>query len=348
MAGSTRATMRDVAQLAGVSAKTVSNVVTGAVFVREDTRARVEDAMRKLDFVPNLSARSLRNGRSGVIALALPYLATSFSAELLDHIVQAARLKGFAVQVEQTGSEPRRERELLSRARAHLVDGLILNPIRLEDSALTDQDRQLPVVLIGEVEQQLADHVGIDSVAGAAAMTRHVIERGARRIAVVGGDDQHAIATATSRLRLQGVRQALAEAGLPADPRLTVNHADWTISGGAEATVELLSRNTPFDAVLGFTDSLATGALHVLHGRGIRVPDDVLVTGFDDVELSRFTEPALSTVRIDRAAFASFAVDLLAERIADPSGTPRTITVPHRLIVRDSTAATPRGWTPCP
>lgn len=98
--------------------------------------------------------------------------------------------------------------------------------------------------------------------------------------------------------------------------------------------------------MLGFTDSLAAGALHVLHSRGIRVPDDVLVTGFDDVELSRFTEPALSTVRIDRAAFASSAVDLLAERIADPTGTPRTITVPHRLIVRDSTAAAPRGWTP--
>ncbi|KJL33811.1 LacI family DNA-binding transcriptional regulator [Microbacterium azadirachtae] len=344
MGGSTRATMRDVASLAGVSTKTVSNVVTGAVFVREDTRERVEDAMRKLDFVPNLSARSLRNGRSGVIALALPYLATSFSAELLDHIVQAARLKGFAVQVEQTGAEPRRERELLSRARTHLVDGLILNPIRLEDSALTDEDRQLPVVLIGEVEQQLADHVGIDSVAGAADMARHVIARGARRIAVIGGDDRHAIATATSRLRLQGVRQALAEAGLPADPRLTVNHADWTIAGGAAATTELLSRGIPFDAVLGFTDSLAAGALHVLHGRGIRVPDDVLVTGFDDVELSRFTEPALSTVQIDRAAFAGSAVDLLAERIADPGGTPRSITVPHRLVERASTAAAPRGW----
>ena len=346
MAGSTRATMRDVASLAGVSAKTVSNVVTGAAFVREDTRERVEQAMLKLDFVPNLSARSLRNGRSGVIAVALPYLATSFSAELLDDIVQAARAKGFAVQIEQTGSEPRRERELLSRARAHLVDGLILNPIRLEDSALTDDDRSLPVVLIGEVEQKLADHVGIDSVAGAAEMTRHVIERGARRIAVIGGDDQHDIATATSRLRLQGVRQALAEAGMPADPRLQVNHADWTIAGGAEAAVELLARGVAFDAILGFTDSLATGALHVLHARGIRVPQDVLVTGFDDVELSRFTEPALSTVQIDRAAFAGSAVDLLVERIADPTGTIRSITVPHRLIIRDSTSASPRGWIP--
>lgn len=346
MAGSTRATMRDVASLAGVSAKTVSNVVTGSAFVRDDTRERVEQAMRKLDFVPNLSARSLRNGRSGVIAVALPYLATSFSAELLDHIVRAARLKGFAVQVEQTGSEPRRERELLSRARAQLVDGLILNPIRLEDSALTDDDRQLPVVLIGEVEQQLTDHVGIDSVAGAAEMTRHVIERGARRIAVIGGDDRHAIATATSRLRLRGVRQALADAGLPADPRLLVNHAEWTITGGAEAAEELLSRGVPFDAVLAFTDSLAVGALHALRARGIRTPDDVLVTGFDDVELSRFTDPALSTVRIDRAAFAAAAVDLLAERIADPSGTPRSITMPHRLVVRDSTGVAPGGWIP--
>lgn len=346
MGGSTRATMRDVASLAGVSTKTVSNVVTGAAFVRDDTRERVEQAMQKLDFVPNLSARGLRNGRSGVIAVALPYLATSFSAELLALIVAAGRRQGLAVQIEQTGAEPQRERELLSRARAHLVDGLILNPIRLEDSALTDADRSLPVVLIGEVEQQLADHVGIDSVAGAAEMARHVIARGARRIAVVGGDDRHPIATATSRLRLQGVRQALAEAGLPANPRLQVNHADWTIAGGAEATEELLARGLPFDAIIGFTDSLAAGALHVLSGRGIRVPEDVFVTGFDDVELSRYTDPALSTVQIDRQAFADEAVDLLVERIADPGGMVRSITVPHRLIVRDSTTGTPRGWDP--
>ncbi|MFC4137713.1 MULTISPECIES: LacI family DNA-binding transcriptional regulator [unclassified Microbacterium] len=345
MARGARATMRDVASLAGVSAKTVSNVVTGTVPVREDTRERVEAAMRKLDFVPNLSARGLRNGRSGVIAVALPFLATSFSSELMHRIVEAAHRRGLAVHIEETGADPGRERELLSRARAHLVDGLILNPIRLEDSSVEGSDLP-PVVLIGEVENRSTDHVGIDSVAGAAELTRHVLSRGATRIAVLGADDENTFGTATSRLRLQGVRQALGEAGVPLDPRLEVNNPDWTMTGGVAATGLLLSRGIPFDAIIAFTDSLATGALHVLRRHGVDVPGQVLVTGFDDVEVSRYTAPPLTTVAIDLPAFAGAAVDRLVARIADRSGPAQSITVPHRLVLRESTDAAPRGYDP--
>ena len=346
MAASTRATMRDVAALAGVSTKTVSNVVTGVVPVNTDTRARVEAAMTQLDFVPNLSARGLRNGRTGMIAVALPYLDTAFSAELLHRIVEAAHARGLAVQIEETGAQPGREQGLLSRARAHLVDGLILNPIRLEDSVITHADRLPPVVLIGEVEKADADHVGIDSVAAAADITRHLLAQGATRIAVIGGDDDASTATATSRLRLLGVHRALDEAGLPHDPRLEVDHVEWTMAGGADAAERLLARGTPFDAVLAFTDSLAAGALHALHAHGIRVPDDVLVSGFDNVELSQFTSPPLSTVEIDLAMFAESAVELLVARIADREGAAQQVAVPYRLVLRESTSARPAGHTP--
>ncbi len=346
MVASTRATMRDVAALAGVSAKTVSNVVTGAVPVKEDTRERVEAAMATLDFVPNLSARGLRNGRTGMIAVALPHLATSFSAELLHRIVDSAHTRGLAVQIEETAAQPVRERELISRARAHLVDGLILNPIRLEDSAITRADRLPPVVLIGEVEQPQTDHVGIDSTGAAAELARHVLKAGAKRIAVVGADDRHELATATSRSRMQGVLFALQEAGIVPDPSLAVNHADWTVSGGAAATEQLISRGRGFDAVICFTDSLAAGALHALRRHGIRVPDDVLVTGFDNIELSQFLAPALTTVDLDRVAIADAAVGLLVDRIAHRAGKPRAITTPHHLIVRESTSAHPAGYHP--
>lgn len=170
--------MKDVAALAGVSQKTVSNVVTRAVPVREETRTRVEAAMLKLDFVPNLNARGLRSGRSGTIALALPDLATAFSAELLHRIVDAAHERGLAVQIEETAATPERERELLARARSHLIDGLILNPIRLEDSVIRYADRLPPLVVIGEVEQHRADHVRVDSRLAAADVTRHLLSRG--------------------------------------------------------------------------------------------------------------------------------------------------------------------------
>lgn len=339
-----RATMKDVAALAGVSPKTVSNVVTGTVAVRDETRSRVEDAMRKLDFVPNLNARGLRNGHSGIIAVALPNLATAFSAELLHLLVEAAHERGFAVQIEETATAPHREHELLSRARAHLIDGLILNPIRLEDSVVKYADKLPPIVLIGEVEQQRVDHVRIDSRTAAADVTRHVIACGARRIAVLGGDDEPAIATATSRLRLAGVHDALRQAGLPVEPGLEVNAPSWTMAHGAHATEELIGRGIPFDAIVAFTDSMASGALHTLYTHGIRVPHDVIVTGFDDVELAEFTAPALTTIALDRRPFADAALDLLVSRMDDRGAPPRSVTLPHRLVVRQSTSRPPQGF----
>ncbi|WP_194762515.1 LacI family DNA-binding transcriptional regulator [Microbacterium sp. UFMG61] len=341
-----RATMKDVAALAGVSIKTVSNVVTGTVSVREETRVRVEAAMTQLDFVPNLNARGLRKGRSGIIAVALPDLATAFSAELLHRIVETAHERGLAVQIEETATDPERERELVSRARAHLVDGLILNPIRLEDSVLEFADRLPPLVVIGEVEQNRADHVRIDSRRAAADATRHVLSRGATRIAVIGADDDSSVATATSRLRLEGVHDALREAGIPRDPALEINPMPWSMTGGATGVETLFRRNVAFDAIVALTDTLALGALHALHDHGVSVPDDVIVTGFDDVEFSRYTSPSLSTVAFDRRAFADAALGLLESRMDDRAAPPRSLTLSHHLLERDSTNGTPRGYRP--
>ncbi|WP_242684612.1 LacI family DNA-binding transcriptional regulator [Microbacterium sp. SD291] len=338
--------MKDVAALAGVSPKTVSNVVTGTVAVRDETRVRVETAMAELDFVPNLSARGLRSGRSGIIAVALPDLATAYSAELVHRIVQAAHERGLAVQIEETATEPEREKELLSRARAQLVDGLILNPIRLEDSVIRYADRLPPIVVIGEVEQTRTDHVRIDSRVAAADAARHVIARGARRIAVIGADDDQEIETATSRLRLEGVHDALREAGIPRDPRLEVNTLPWSMAAGADAARALLAREVGFDAVIALTDSLALGVLHALHAHGIRVPEDVIVTGFDDVEFSDFTSPSLTTIAFDRRAFAEAALGLLESRMDDRTAPPRGLTLSHRLIERASTSGSPAGYRP--
>jgi DNA-binding LacI/PurR family transcriptional regulator len=338
--------MKDVAAVAGVSPKTVSNVVTGAFAVNDDTRTRVEQAMAQLDFVPNLSARRMRTGRSGTIAVALPDLATAYSAELVHSIVTAAHQRGLAVQFEETALSPERENELLARARTRLVDGLILNPVRLEDSVLRDTADLPPIVVIGEVEQNRADHVLIDSRMAAAEVTRHVLGQGARRIAVIGGHSDHELATATSRLRLEGVHDALREVGIVPDPRLEIDRLPWSMVSGAEAMTALLERRLPLDAVIAFTDSLAFGALHTLAEHGIRVPDDVLLTGFDDVELSSFTAPSLTTVAFDRDALADAALSLLTSRMDDREMPPRGVMLPHLLRVRASTAAAPRGLHP--
>lgn len=331
-----RATVRDVAARAGVSPKTVSNVINGVVFVRPETRERVEAAVEELQYVPNLSARGLRNGRTGAIALAFPDISMEYSAEMLDQFIEVAHEKGWSVQLEQTGKRPEREGELLSRGREHLVDGLILNPVNLESSAIVGADTLPPVVVIGEVEQDLVDHVALDSVAAAREMTEHLLGLGHERIAVIGAPGP-TFDTATARARTTGYHQALDAAGIARDPRLELVADDWVQDDGGRAILRALDAGVEIDAVFAYTDSMAVGVLSALSSRGIRVPDDLSVAGFDDVASGRFSSPPLTTVSFDKRAFAEVTLSLLAERIADRSLPPRAVVIEHLVVPRAST-----------
>ncbi|MCL2514771.1 MAG: LacI family transcriptional regulator [Microbacteriaceae bacterium] len=337
-----RATVRDVADLAGVSAKTVSNVINGVVPVRPETRERVEKALAALDYVPNLSARGLRNGRSGNIALALPDLSTPYSAELARWFVELAHDRGWAVQLEQSGNNGIREAELLSRARTHLVDGLVLNPVLLDSSAIAEAGEAgelPPTVVIGEVEPSGVDQVHIDSRAAAREMTEHLIASGRRRIAIIGASDEQ-FRSATSLLRTQGYHDALEAAGLARTPELELVVAQWTPAAAAAELARFLDSGIPLpDAVFCFTDSMALGALHVLAERGLAVPRDVAVVGFDDVAEAAFAIPALTTVRIDKRAIADAALTALERRIAERDAPGRVTVVPHTLVHRASVVA---------
>ncbi len=331
-----RATVKDVAARAGVSPKTVSNVVNGLVPVSPGTRAKVEAALAALDYVPNLSARGLRNGRTGLIGLALPDLGTPYSAELAHHIVEEAHAMGWAIQIEETGTNPRREFELVSRARANMVDGLILNPVALEESAIRIGGSLPPMVLLGEVSQHSVDQVAVDNVAAAREMTRALARHGRRRIAVLGADSTRGSATAL--VRTQGYREAMAAMGLPTGPELEIACDDWSPSGSAAAlSGHLAAGHALPEAIFCFTDSLAIGVLSVLHSAGHRVPDDVVVAGFDDIADGRFAVPALTTVSVDKAAMAKAALKLLTERMADPGRAPVHVQMPYRLVPRAST-----------
>ena len=336
-----RATVKDVATLAGVSPKTVSNVINGVVFVRPETRERVERALTELDYVPNLSARGLRNGRTGSIALAFPDLTTPYSAEMSHWFVEVAHERGWSVQLEQTGMRPEREGELLLRGKEHLVDGLVLNPTSLDESAIVGAEDLPPLVVIGEVEQTLVDQVRVDSVSAARDMTTHLIELGHRRIAVLGSSGD-GFDSATARARTLGWQQAHEAAGLPVDPALRWSCRSWSPEAGAAAVRERLTTDGPPDALFCFTDSLAIGAVHALWAAGLRVPDDVSVAGFDDIADGRFTLPPLTTVRLDKRLFAERTLELLAARIADRDRPPELVVIPHEVVPRASTGRASR------
>jgi DNA-binding LacI/PurR family transcriptional regulator len=331
-----RATVRDVAARAGVSPKTVSNVINGVVFVRPETRARVEKAVADLEYVPNLSARGLRNGRTGAIAIAFPDLATEYSAEMLDEFVEVAHDKGWTIQLEQTAKRPERERELLGRGREHLIDGLVLNPISLKDSAVVGADDLPPVVVIGEVEVDSVDRVSLDSFAAARDMTAHLIALGHRRIAAVGtaGD---VFDSATARVRSAGYRAALDAAGIEPDPALELQVEAWDAGDAGAALLRALDAGLAPDAVFCFTDTMATGVLSALSARRIHVPDDISVAGFDDVASGRFASPPLTTVSFDKHAFAEITLSMLSDRVNDRGLPTHAVTIPHEIVSRAST-----------
>ncbi|PYI38713.1 LacI family transcriptional regulator [Arthrobacter psychrolactophilus] len=332
-----RSTVKDVAARAGVSPKTVSNVVNGLVPVSESTRAKVEAAIAELDYIPNLSARGLRNGRSGVIALALPDLGTPYSAEVAHQIVEVAHEQGWSVQLEETGHDPHRELDLVSKARANLIDGLILNPIALDVSAIRTGGNLPPVVMIGEVEQHQVDHVGVDNFSAARDMTLALAAGGRRRIAILGTTENRR--TATANIRTMGYRQALDDLGIDHDPHLEIACDEWIPGGSARALGNYLRENQLPEAIFCFTDSLAIGALSVLHLEGHRVPQDVLIAGFDDIDHGQFAVPALTTISFDKRALAEEVMRLLRGRMADRKREPVQLTLPYQLISRASSAA---------
>lgn len=333
-------TLHDVASLAGVSIKTVSNVVNDYEHIRPTTREKVLAAITELGYKPNISARSLRSGRTGVIGLALPELSLSYFAELADAVIRAAERHKLVVLIEQTGGGDRdREIAMLSSPRLQLTDGLIFSPLGMssDDAALLDVP--YPLVLLGErIFGGPTDHVTMKNVEAAKAATTHLIERGRRRIAVIGAHEGELVGSAA--LRLQGYREALADAGVPFDESLVRYVGEWHRLDGAQAMHQLLDSGVEFDAVFGLNDTLALGAVRVLQESGRRIPHDVAVIGFDGLDETKYSLPTLSTVDPGRDEIADTAVRILAERInnRDEQVPPRQFLTDFSIIERESTA----------
>jgi DNA-binding LacI/PurR family transcriptional regulator len=334
------ATLHDVARLAGVSIKTVSNVINDYPHIRPTTREKVEAAIAELGYQPNLSARSLRSGRTGVIALALPELGLSYFAELADAVIRAAEKHGLTVTIEHTGGDRDRELEVLRSPRRKLSDGLIFSPLGMSQDDVGLTSVGYPLVLLGErIFGGDADHVTMRNVEAARAATEYLLGLGRRRIAVVGAHEGEVIGSAG--LRLRGYREALDAAGVEFDPELLGYTALWHRANGATSMRDVLERGVQFDAVFGLNDTLALGAMRVLQEAGRRVPDDVAVVGFDDLDEARYSLPSLTTIDPGREQIARTAVEVLVDRIAHTDeSAPREIYADFRIVERESTLPT--------
>ena len=334
----TTATLHDVARAAGVSIKTVSNVIHGYPHIRPETRERVEAAIAQLNYQPNRAARSLRSGGTDMIGLIVPDLRNPYFAELADDVMRAARERGFSVLIEQYDLD--RESELAALRDAHLrgLDGILHSVLTLEpgDAALLERV-PVPLVLLGErIFDSSRDHVTMRNTEGAQAATAHLLDLGRRRILALGSHPSEEMGSPS--LRLRGYADALENAAVPFDAALVIPVDLWHRADGAEAMRAVLDAGVAFDGIVAFNDSLALGALRVLLERGIRVPDDVAVIGFDDLDETRYSLPALSTINPGRSEIARTAVELLASRIGGAdAGPPREVFTDFTLVEREST-----------
>lgn len=333
------ATMHDVSRLAGVSIKTVSNVINDYPYVRDETRRKVLDAIETLGYTPNLSARSLRSGRTNVISLMIPDLRNAYFAELADSVMRAAAERGLAVLIEQFGDDRQHEIDVLRQPRARMVDGVLYSVLALDQGDVDlIAEMTTPVVLLGDRNfSGPRDHVTMRNTDGAKAATEHLLTAGRRRVVALGSHPGEVIGSAA--LRLEGYRQALEGAGIPFDESLVVPVGSWHRRNGAESIRDFLATGVPFDGVVAFNDAIALGALRVLQESGLRIPDDVAVIGFDDIDETQYSMPTLSTIDPGREEIARLAVDLLIRRIEAGSEVfvPEEIAVPFRLVEREST-----------
>jgi len=327
--------MRDVAREAGVSVKTVSNVVNGAAHVRPATRDRVQVQIEALRYRPQVVGRQLRRGRTGTVALAVPGIEQPYFADLAGRLVEAARRRGLTVLIEQTDGDLARERDVADGYPSRYADGLVFSPLTMPEAELERRGHGTPVVLLGEHGGGAdVDRVGTDSVAIGAEATAHLVATGRRRIAMIG---MKARSRTVMLQRVTGYRQALTDAGLPHDPRLERQVDEWNHEEGERAAALLMAEHRDVDGIFAANDALALGALTALHRSGVGVPDDVAVVGVDDISEARYSVPPLTSVAIDRAAIAEHAVELLTSRLEDHTLPPRTMLAPHRLVRRDST-----------
>ncbi|WP_078062309.1 LacI family DNA-binding transcriptional regulator [Actinomyces provencensis] len=336
------ATRKEVAAAAGVSVRTVSNVVNEFVHVAPETRARVLRAIDELSYRPNELARSLKTGRSGVVGLMLPQLDNPYFAEITRALVQEGELHGLTVVIDQTDGDRDRELSWVQRARSGaLFDALILSPLGIRPRDMDLLPRDVPVVFLGEDDYPGFDRVAVDSFAASREVGIHLAASGRRTFAAFGAAaaDMGHEAKGTRVLRLDGFRAGLVESRIPEEDLLIVPAASFTRTDGHRVMTEILERGETPDAVFCLADPLALGALRALHEHGVRVPEDVAVVGFDDVEDVRFSTPSISSIRPDKSWIAETTIDRLKRRLGGEELTPETLWAPYQLVVRESSAS---------
>lgn len=336
-------TMADVARRAGVSTATVSRALKKPRQVTEETRQRIQAAIRETGYVPNSLARNLRTQRSGTVMLVVRDIGNPFYLEIFRGVEAAARARGLSVLMANTENDADRERGYFDMVRQRSADGMILMTGKLPADYASGETGPLPplVVALEYLPDSGLPTVQIDNVAASASAADHLIGLGHRRIAHIAGP----LPEVMSADRLAGYRQAMSAAGLPVDDGL-IARGDFTIEAGHAAALTLLARADRPTGITCANDEMAMGAISAARELALRVPEDVSVVGFDDIIFARHFSPPLTTVAQPRHAIGERAMELLAARLDGEPPPEAPIIMPTRVVPRASSAAAPSRVEP--
>lgn len=339
-----RVTIKDVARESGVSIKTVSNVLNGSGSMRPETRKRVEETMLRIGYSLNASARSLKTGSSHLLGLATFNFSQPFPALFADMLIKEARKRQYGVMIDAYDLEGVGLEQIMGEISSMGADGWVF----LADRALANGgailNQPYPVVLVGDyAAHDRADSVMMPNVEAVRYATSRLLETGMRRVGLIGAPERQGIETVFSAveggrpLRTRGYVEAFESAGLKVDWHLVVSGGKWNRPDGERAVKELLGRGACPQAIVCLNDALALGAMHELQRRGIRIPDDVEIVGFDNVPDARYVTPTLTTIDPNVRDCARQAINMLIERIEGYDGPARTYTTDFTLVERAST-----------
>ena len=302
-------TIKDVARLAGVSSSTVSRTLTGRVFVDEKTREKVMEAVRALDYHPNAVAKGLREGKSRELAFLVPDINSLYYPMIMKSMERAASERGYTLSLHNCDEQIRREKEILGSLRGRNIGGVLCMSVKDEVTHLLEfqKEEQCPVILINRYLDEALSSVTVDHEAGSYAMTRYLLEKGHRNFVIMLGNLDHE----RFRERYYGAKRALTEFGIGNGESYFITNIG-TIEEAYSLTKNIFSEKAHPDAIFATMDILAIGVYSALASLGLGIPEDVSVVSFDNIFMSRYLNPPLTTYTTEVEAIAEKAINLIA------------------------------------
>ena len=324
--------IRAVSKAAGVSVATVSRALQKPEVVTKETREKVIKAAKEVGYKPNMMARNFRSKKSYSIMVLVPDISNPFFSMVIGGIQKAAKAKGYNILLGNTMGDKDTERELANLLHTNQADGIIQLSSRFPLAAEEAKgDQLLPIVNCCEcVDDDSMPTVALDNDGASRAMTEHLISEGHTRIGVITGPSESPL----TKTRLRGYEMALVNAGLEIDQELHIE-GDYTLEAGCKAATTLLKNSNRPSAIVCFNDEMAIGAMRCVKAAGLRVPEDVSVTGFDDLSFAAYTDPPLTTIAQPTEAFGTEAIALLVD-IIEGKSEKQHLTLPFELVVRES------------